>query len=80
MRRYCRLLLSASYEMPDIEPTKIITARMMPAPTINPMMTMYSLNASIALRQLPEPAQTVSGMIENITSITPTVLKKVSMS
>lgn len=43
-------------------------------------MNMYSLNARIALRQLPDPAHTDSGMIENITSKTPTVLKKVIMS
>ena len=46
---------------------------------MQPMILRYATNACRPWRQLPEPAQTVSGMIKVITAMIPNILTKESM-
>lgn len=78
MRRCCRWLPSASYEAPKAASQKM-PASTRPAPVMQPMIFRYATNACRPWRQLPEPAQTVSGMIKVITAIIPNILTKESM-
>lgn len=79
MRRCYRWLLNASYEAPD-PASQNTPPSTSPTPTMPPMISRYCLNARSPWRQLPEPAQTVSGMIRVITKITATVFRKVSIT
>lgn len=50
-----------------------------PAPNRNAMIRQYRFVAYQAVRRLPDPAQTVSGMMRIIPAITANVLMKVSI-